>query len=66
MRAVDRSRFAPRIGHARCFEMWNTGDSSLTAKVLRPGWVDHAHPKVTGPHAVQLAVEQTQAAQSDV
>jgi hypothetical protein len=51
---------------ARYFEMWNTGDSSIAAEILSPGWVDHAHPEVTGPHDVQLAVEQTRAAQPDL
>jgi SnoaL-like domain len=48
---------------ARYFEMWNTGDSSIATQILSPGWVDHAHAEVTGPHAVQLAVEQIRAAQ---
>jgi predicted SnoaL-like aldol condensation-catalyzing enzyme len=48
---------------ARYFEMWNTGDSSIAAEILSPGWVDHAHPEVAGPHAVQLAVERIRAAQ---
>ena len=51
---------------ARYFEMWNTGDSSTALQILSPGWVDHAHPEVAGPHAVQLAVEQTRAAQPDL
>lgn len=44
---------------ARYFGIWNTGDSSIAAEILSPGWVDHAHPEVTGPHDVQLAVERT-------
>ena len=51
---------------ARYFEMWNTGDSSIAAEILSPGWVDHAHPEVTGPDAVRLAVERTRAAQPDL
>lgn len=51
---------------ARYFEMWNTGDPSIAAQILHPAWVDHAHPEVTGPHAVQLAVEQTRAARPDL
>lgn len=51
---------------ARYFEMWNTGDSSIAPQILSPGWVDHAHPEVAGPHAVQLAVEQIRAAQPDL
>ena len=51
---------------ARYFEMWNTGDSSIAAEILSPGWLDHAHPEVTGPQAVQLAVERIRAAQPDL
>lgn len=51
---------------ARYFEMWNTGESSIAAQILSPGWVDHAHPEVSGPHDVQVAVEQTRAAQPDL
>ena len=40
---------------ARYFEMWNTGDSSIAAEILSPGWVDHAHPEAGGPDAVRLA-----------
>src|SRR5579859_676046 len=46
--------------------MWNTGDSSIAPRILSPGWVDHAHPEVVGPQAVQLVVEQTRAAQPDL
>lgn len=51
---------------ARYFEMWNTGDASIAAEILSPGWVDHAHPEVAGPDAVRLAVERTRAAQPDL
>lgn len=51
---------------ARYFEMWNTGDSSVAPQILSPGWVDHAHPEVAGPRAVQLAVKQTREAQPDL
>jgi hypothetical protein len=51
---------------ARYFEMWNTGDSAIAAEILSPGWVDHAHPEVTGPRDVKPAVEQTREAQPDL
>ena len=51
---------------ARYFEMWNTGESSIASGNLSPGWVDHAHPEVTGPDGVRLAVERTRAAQPDL
>ena len=57
---------SPRQIAARYFEMWNTGDSSIATKILHSGWIDHAHPEVTGPHSVQQAVEQIRAAQPDL
>jgi ketosteroid isomerase-like protein len=51
---------------ARYFEMWNGGDPSIAAEILSPGWIDHAHPEVTGPYGVQEAVEQIRAAQPDL
>jgi hypothetical protein len=57
---------SPRQIAARYFEMWNTGDSSIAGEILSPGWVDHAHPEVTGPQSVQQAVERTRAAQPDL
>ncbi|GAA1015605.1 hypothetical protein Aple_009310 [Acrocarpospora pleiomorpha] len=51
---------------ARYFEMWNTGDVSIATQILHPDWIDHAHPEVSGPHAVQQAVEQIRAAQPDL
>jgi predicted SnoaL-like aldol condensation-catalyzing enzyme len=51
---------------ARYFEMWNTGDSSIAAQILCPGWTDHAHLEVTGPGSVRLAVGRLRAAQPDL
>jgi ketosteroid isomerase-like protein len=48
---------------SRYFGMWNTGDSSVAAEILREDWVDHAHPEVTGPDSVRHAVEKVRAAQ---
>jgi len=47
---------------ARYFEMWNTGDTTSVAEIVAPNWIDHAHPEVTGPESVALAVSSVRAA----
>ncbi len=51
---------------ARQFEMWNTGDASAAERILSPGWVDHAHPEVTGPEGVREAIERIRGARPDL
>lgn len=46
-------------------EMWNTGNVELADEVLAPGWVDHAHPEVTGPESVKQAVREVRTAFPD-
>jgi predicted SnoaL-like aldol condensation-catalyzing enzyme len=46
-------------------EMWNTGNVELADEVLAPGWVDHAHPEVTGLASVKQAVLEIRAAFPD-
>src|SRR5438128_1077952 len=46
----------------RYIEMWNTGNVELADKVLALTWLDHAHPEVTGPESVKLAVSKIRAA----
>lgn len=57
---------SPQEIAARYFEMWNTGDSSIAAEILSPGWIDHAHPEVTGPDSAQQAVKNVRAARPDL
>ncbi|MFD1543774.1 ester cyclase [Nonomuraea guangzhouensis] len=47
----------------RYFDMWNTGDVSAASAILSQDWVDHAHPEVAGPAAVERAIKQIKAAQ---
>ncbi len=49
----------------RYIEMWNTGDVALADDVLAPGYVDYAHPEVTGPESVKQTVRQVRAAFPD-
>ncbi|HUY45904.1 MAG TPA: nuclear transport factor 2 family protein [Streptosporangiaceae bacterium] len=51
---------------ARYFEMWNTGQSPIAQVILHPGWIDHAHPEVTGPDGVRESVDTVRAAQPDL
>jgi predicted SnoaL-like aldol condensation-catalyzing enzyme len=46
-------------------EMWNTGKVELADEVLASGWVDHAHPEVTGPESVKQAVSRIRSAFPD-
>jgi hypothetical protein len=57
---------SPKDVVARYFRMWNTGDPAIAPEVLSAGWVDHAHPEVTGPADVQRAVERLRATQPDL
>jgi hypothetical protein len=50
---------------ARYIEMWNSGDVSVADAVLRPDWVDHAHPEVESIEDVKAAVGRTRAAFPD-
>ncbi len=50
----------------RYFDMWNTGDTAIADQILHPGWVDHAHPEVTGPDAVKQAVRSIRAARPEL
>ncbi|GAA3217420.1 nuclear transport factor 2 family protein [Actinocorallia longicatena] len=56
----------PRLVVVRYFEMWNGGDLSIAPEILAEDWLDHAHPEVRGPAAVQEAVAKTRAAQPDL
>ncbi|MEU4221793.1 nuclear transport factor 2 family protein [Actinoplanes sp. NPDC026623] len=51
---------------ARYFDMWNTGDTAIADQVLHPGWVDHAHPEVTGPDSVKQAVHAVRSARPNL
>ena len=50
----------------RYFDMWNTGDTTIADQVLHPGWVDHAHPELSGPAGVQQAVQTIRTARPDL
>lgn len=49
----------------RYFEMWNSGDTAIAGEVLAAGWIDHAHPEVTGPEGVAQTVARTRSALPD-
>jgi hypothetical protein len=50
----------------RYFEMWNGGDPAAALEIIHEEWLDHAHPEVTGPADVQVAVERIRAAQPNL
>jgi hypothetical protein len=50
----------------RYFDMWNTGDTAIADQILHAGWVDHAHPEVTGPAGVKQAVATIRAGRPDL
>lgn len=45
--------------------MWNEHKSSLAQELLADAYVDHAHPELIGPDAIQKVVEKTLAAIPD-
>jgi predicted SnoaL-like aldol condensation-catalyzing enzyme len=51
---------------SRYFEMWNTGRTSIAQQVLDPGWVDHAHPEVNGPAAVEKEIARIRERRPDL
>jgi ketosteroid isomerase-like protein len=49
----------------RYLDMWNTGEATIADEVLAPGYVDAAHPEVTGADSVKQSLAQVRAAIPD-